>query len=1224
MSLALSTELQAAQDGVVHHPVFELTSHNPVASIPFDGYQVSGLSAESEPKLIMHSSGRLVYVYLYNDLPYMGYSDLDRTQWYNGNPLAIDANRLCSSIACHEMADGNIAIIAVHYSTIATEQYVYGMIYTPTGTIVGSKTTAFTWGTNETDYGITLAFDGTSYRWILAACNSVPDPDEYYFRTGTSADFLTWDTATTFVPATLSNLLPYGSPHLFFPINDNPVLIFDYVVSYSPEGLPLTNIYMMESLDDGATWQAPVALTTYTTYGTIGTQPFLSQSTEDEMLFTFSETVPTLYIGANASGWSPVNASFATENEAYFIAFDAENRTVFVGGHSNYASAGTKGVTLVDLDAWEAVDYWDSGSTPALVGSAQLYYNSRDTRAFNGKTAVMHTSNTVAIIDSVNNTIHYWYLLEGSGRNVNYDYTTEVGFNRSFQLNAISMDEDGYVYLKLHSGGISWPYDQIIKIHIDATLNGDMYDSVELYPQTSGNIGGYPRIFKSAGYYLSGSAGGVLHAWVISGDTFGYTSFSFSLAANNIPTSTLQDYWTDGVYIYLATSGYPGLFKYNISDDFGEHLLAPMVQDSTFLTINYDSTLNALMCCSITEGLYVYYLSTDEWVAYNATTIPGITPGGDDRFQNAFYDSVNDGFVVGVKSELLVAYDNYGGILFIPRAGKISRIKYAYGTESSGWTFGTPADLVTDTTASSASTAYVEGSTEFYALWVDDNPMDNTQKLKWDKSEAWFNLTPYLLKDAEIAWTPNSVGRPSTLDFAVGKGELFDIYNLGSMLRLYLQRGRKLKLRVGETIGVTDYLVNQGSYFVESVEGPEYERGNDRPLICRVSAIDRLSRLQEQEITATEYLSNVLASLAFKTYADALGAVDSSLDIGDVSFVGDETLSSQFIDMTLYDILYTLAWRYGCIPRYNMDGYLDVVKMPPTGLTHTYIDNSAIIKISPDSRYATNINSVTVTGQMDDLIQVVHSEEKVQQLNGSAGWWGDSKSYRVYYSEDKEMRCINPRLDVVSTIESIGFELAGGCSEYIDYEDPDGKFVDIKVDVPNLTAALVAAIGTYAGGVAVPDWTVAVIGGITIPMGRIIEGVGAVAAFNILGSIATFQYNLFAQPVGYVARDIQAIAKSDADISSLGGVFPQTIKGYNCNSVADCFAVADRELEIAKAQRRRIKIYKKTHLQDEPGDVLSFVHPFTKQTLSVGVVEISRTYKHGEGIFDEIQGWVKQ
>ena len=83
--------------------------------------------------------------------------------------------------------------------------------------------------------------------------------------------------------------------------------------------------------------------------------------------------------------------------------------------------------------------------------------------------------------------------------------------------------------------------------------------------------------------------------------------------------------------------------------------------------------------------------------------------------------------------------------------------------------------------------------------------------------------------------------------------------------------------------------------------------------IAQVVALDKLEQLKAMEITATEYLSNVTGESAFKTLAVAQDAVGSLAEIANTPFIGDRVLSPQFIDVDLYECLYTLAWRFGWI-----------------------------------------------------------------------------------------------------------------------------------------------------------------------------------------------------------------------------------------------------------------------------------------------------------------------
>ena len=91
MSLVLSPELQARQNTLKRNPIINILSENPVAAIPFDGYEINGGStADTKSRLFLHSSGALVFLYTRsgaNAYPYMETSDPSRSVW--GAPVAL-------------------------------------------------------------------------------------------------------------------------------------------------------------------------------------------------------------------------------------------------------------------------------------------------------------------------------------------------------------------------------------------------------------------------------------------------------------------------------------------------------------------------------------------------------------------------------------------------------------------------------------------------------------------------------------------------------------------------------------------------------------------------------------------------------------------------------------------------------------------------------------------------------------------------------------------------------------------------------------------------------------------------------------------------------------------------------------------------------------------------------------------------------------------------------
>jgi hypothetical protein len=300
--------------------------------------------------------------------------------------------------------------------------------------------------------------------------------------------------------------------------------------------------------------------------------------------------------------------------------------------------------------------------------------------------------------------------------------------------------------------------------------------------------------------------------------------------------------------------------------------------------------------------------------------------------------------------------------------------------------------------------------------------------------------------------------------------------------------------------------------------------------------------------------------------------------------------------------------------------------MPTNIVTHNYSDLQDLKTFAVDDDYSDMTNKVTVTGIFPTPTQIIHAEDVVAQVTGSVGWWGEPEVYKVFFSEDHKKRVTNPRLKLISSAqESISFRLAGGIDEYISKEDPYQQYCEVTVKAPNLIPALAVAIGVYFfHSQTTPDLVEGVGVGITTPLGRKLEGVALFAALNILGSIATFQYEIWGQAVGYIDRTLQGSAVDSSNQAFTGHVYERLLEGWMCDSVADCITVAQRELDVMVGQRNRVMITKMTHLQDEEGDVLGVKHPISGQGMITNAVRITRTFtksKTGE-LKDAIEGWL--
>lgn len=483
------------------------------------------------------------------------------------------------------------------------------------------------------------------------------------------------------------------------------------------------------------------------------------------------------------------------------------------------------------------------------------------------------------------------------------------------------------------------------------------------------------------------------------------------------------------------------------------------------------------------------------------------------------------------------------------------------------------------------------------------------------------DLSEYIIDD-EISLKRTIDGNPATLEFTVSHGHLFDPYNSNSLLSLYLKKGRKLTIRWGELISGTEYWQNAGTFYVTS--GTISLRRGNYP-IMKIEASDQRALWQHSHVYATDIYSNTPEEILSDLMQDI-----ADMDLGDIDIPtmdGSSTIDHQWIETTLDEILTQICNRFGYYYRFTVDGDFSARKITNAGsIDHTYTDLTKIIEYSPDDKYSDFTNRVTVTGQERDFTVVIFPEERVAGISGTIGWWGCSKDHVVWFSYDKSRRVINLRLVVLETAMSIPMELAGKLHESLTEcpESGDNKYCTVEVKAPNLIAALVANTAGAMAASFIPDFVVSYGGGITIPIGRVIQQIEVMLCTLILGSTANYQYDIYGQPLGSIRRSVQATADDTEHQAEIGCVVEQKIEDPLCYSTADCALVAAFELMVAQMQRKRVTITKVAHLQDEDGDTIRFKHPISGQNIDLFVTDLRRRFKKGnDGYFlDEIDGWV--
>lgn len=536
------------------------------------------------------------------------------------------------------------------------------------------------------------------------------------------------------------------------------------------------------------------------------------------------------------------------------------------------------------------------------------------------------------------------------------------------------------------------------------------------------------------------------------------------------------------------------------------------------------------------------------------------------------------------------------------------------------WSFGAANPLVRGYLDYELVMALDPVDQSIYAFWTRQSA--STYHIYWDKEMADFDLTPYLLRGEDISIARSIDGRAARLEFGLSHGHIFDPHNIKSLWRIYLYKGRVLKIEFGEDIAGTEYWQNMGKFFVTELSLAGYERGQ-YPTAHMVGE-DLSSIFQQMEIVATEHYEAAAEEVLSDILQDHGGLEPADIDIP--SFDASEELFHQWVDTSLWDIVLEICHRFGYYPRFDVDAKITARKISDVNPTdHTYSDQTKMIRFSPDDSFSDYINRIMVEGQERTWTEVLYAEERVASLNGSVGWWGHSKQYKVWYSEDKSRTCRNPRLEIVESATSIAFSLAGRVTESIVEVDPDDKYCIIEVNAPNLIPELLAAIAAFIGARNVGDYETE---HITIPFGRVTESVALMVIINILASIGNFQYAIWAKPLGKVRRSIKGEANDEELQNRLGKVVEKKLDDPLCYTISQCTQVAAQELLVAQLQRKRVRFSKIADFRDEDGDTIQLNHPYSDEPVKVFITDLKRRLKipespGGDGyIMDEIEGWV--
>ena len=1163
--------------------------------------------------------------------------------------------------------DQNYNVGLIFLTTSGNNYYLYYRIVTSTGTAVTSNTLIASWSTSLVtgSPSVIRKVDGT---YLLVYAKYVSGDSHYHIYGRTSLDFISWsfeEELSAGIPQfgiSSGDTMKKDSPFLSLIDNGTTVdlsLAFAVRETLGPNNEERWNIYVSILPSGGSIWGNATKVTGYTGYGTVGNHPVIVQKEAGNFYLIFTEQTGALHVD-----YTTINDTCGEDGTLNIvdIVFDDATRKLYAVVNKNIANQ-FESILEIDIDLWEVTRCWHQSSSPALP----WWNNARRDAYGAGKYIIALGSSpngpeVVTVLNTELDTVTNYNFgsNESCGQVQNVTWTRPGGtYEPSLVVAKVDL-QTNRLYCFFYQGNI---YDTGFALgYIDLTQPPDINGNYTLewaitwqdYEHGINNLYGsginnfyiIPEedyiIFPFTGWSYSSNYDGKLLIYSLSDGSL----VKHFQQEDDDPTFVWHGIrnlvYLDGKIYGVCFHNAPGDPNWNHPDilagrngicriDLGTWEIYYYIPTFTPTYDYWDYRLTSLALTddgniivgSNSYGIWILDPIGQSWTGpLINSTIPGMYLTGNGISWILRYDPVND----------TIIYDaSYDSVNLVSRYGFIKQSKYYTAVYSGSWTYGLQGEFVKgyleyDAVAVPAPT--IEKG--LYVFWVDQ--VGTEYSIKWDYESGSFDLADYILRSQEILATRNFFSNePARLEFSVSHGYMFDNFNALSLLSIYLRKGRKLYLQIGEEIDDVIHWVNQGYFHVVeriiTYERPKYP-------VMQVRAEDKRTFWENTEIVATDnYASSPEDTIKdlLQDHAD-IPLVDFELGVWDNSTY----IYVQYVDMDLNSIVEKIEDRFGYEIRVAVDNKIKAIKATANrSIDHIYTGKDWLFNLTPDDTYSDFTTRVIVKGQERTNIEVVYTEERILGNAITVLWNHGIKKYRHYYSDDKSRTCILPRLEIIDKVVTWKMQSAGGVTIEISDIDPNNKWCRVKVTAPDQTAALVGWIIFLVSTYFIPDLVKAL--GFFASVGwttRIGSYLGMLAMFmisSILGSHAQIQYDIHAKPTGFVKRSIQSDEYHGLDTelkNELGKDYVKTIDEPLCYSVAQCNEVADHSIEIIRLQRRRIKVSKVAHLQDEIGDILQIEHPQTGLPMKLLIAEHSRRIKIPENqsnegyVKDDITGWV--
>jgi hypothetical protein len=1256
MSVTLATAHALEQVLQTRHPLCRVFSCENVPSIPFDGDFLTSLTVnEQYPHWRAHSTNRLYGAYSISPRTIRyGYTDTDRSQ-FTFVDFVLTSVTLGEVSVC-EMGDTNILL--VWEETLVGTRYVKYKIISVDGAIFDPDITGTIFSQSSSLY-FTGPFVSTMTDGSYLLVYGTIDGTHYHLYRRTSADGVTWSAASEIDLSGLDDTLRKANPHVLVHGTGDIWLLFDYLESVGPSGEELTNVYYVSSSDKLATCSAETALTSYPTYGARAEHPAACLKTSTSMYLAFDKVIASLSIDVDSDGWCGAQSIIS-------------NMHIDVAAQKLYVTAAWMGaghkqfycVAKIDLATWEIDKCWSTTTSPAFpsifaAGKHTWWDSAHSEGAY---VAVGIQDGVVSVLnadtDDITTYSFYDFYSYGVAQNINWEpasisidgYLSKVWVDAAtsriyllfiWPIYHASYFQVGYIDLT-DSPDETGKYDfHEVLNHNTRSDFADTFEAQEcVYGLYMGNgfmeintgqdwiilssESAAPGNWKGYLFIFSLSTGGLWKLYSVdSNPTFPYNGLHRGMYHEG---KIVGDFEYESLY---GQSDYRGLCIIDVTTDVITYSRPSWASVNDYqlgdIAVTDD---DVFILAAGTNGVTLFDGTT--WSLTSNSNFPGLTPNGQDYFINPIaYNPSTRMIISGCGYNYYTS--GWAGVIMFSRDGYIKQSQYMIGTYVTGWSWSTIDNLVQGYNDYQASICIDPVDNGLFAFWT--NKYSTELSIKWDKEMPSFELTDYLLRG-------EAVERSSSLDvdsgswdcelkFTVSHGHLFDPSNNASLWRNYCMKGRAIQQQFGDLIGGVQYYEPVKILTISHDGEIDYERSRYPVMMIEAESIRR--RWDKIHITASKYYTDQYPEYIIQDLLVDFGGIDlGNISLG--TWSNRAQITYQFVDVSLEDAVDLVAYHFGYAIRVGSFGIIEAVKITDAAAAvRAYTDQTKLRRASPRNNNCSFVNQWTVRCEERTFTELLMAEEQAAELNASHRWNTGTKEYQVNYTHgDKIYR--NPRLEVLDSVSSLAFSLAGGCDEALidnSHDESDQTLWDtyctIEVSSPDLTPEFIACLAGIVASYFVGD---VVAWSHTIPVGSYIRTFLIVIALNILAATGNFNYNIHGQPVVKVRRQLQATADDLEDQVKMGQVLSDS--PYDdplCGSPSECQAVADFLKMVGMAEKKRWSATIIPDLRNEEGDTISVIHPVSEQTVTVFLTDVSITYTipnidDENGAFEQsFEGW---